>query len=161
MGSEMCIRDRVLSLRWRCPLPLPYPTPPTAPISSLFILFFSFYFFSSLERYIEASKTRIGSFASGDSEGADARANSARRTLVYVFDTCLRLLHPYMPFVTEALWQQLPREGEALIVAPWPKVGNKALPVDKAAISRCGGGVVVPGDEENRRRWHGEVWYTR
>ncbi|CAN0528799.1 unnamed protein product, partial [Laminaria digitata] len=96
----------------------------------------AFYFLFLQKRYIEASKTRIGFFASGDSEGADARANSARRTLVYVFDTCLRLLHPFMPFVTEALWQQLPREGEALMVAPWPKVGDIALPVDKAAISR-------------------------
>ena len=30
--------------------------------------------------------------------------------LVYVFDTCLRLLHPFMPYVTEILWQQLPRK---------------------------------------------------
>ena len=43
--------------------------------------------------------------------------------LVYVFDTCLRLLHPFMPFVTEALWQELPRaaaHGESLMAAPWP-----------------------------------------
>ena len=31
--------------------------------------------------------------------------------LVYVFDTCLRLLHPFMPYITEVLWQQLPHEG--------------------------------------------------
>jgi valyl-tRNA synthetase len=42
---------------------------------------------------------------------------------VYVLDGALRLLHPYMPFVTEALWQYLPHEGEALIVAAWPTAG--------------------------------------
>lgn len=56
---------------------------------------------------------------------------------MYVFDSCLRLLHPFMPFVTEALWQQLPRAGEALIVAPWPKVEEDALAVDTQAIERC------------------------
>lgn len=90
------------------------------------------------KRYIEASKTRIGSFAAGqEAEDAEARARSSRRTLVYVFDTCLRLLHPFMPFVTEALWQQLPRRGEALMVAPWPKVDDMPLAVDESAINRC------------------------
>ncbi|CAM9720753.1 unnamed protein product [Ectocarpus fasciculatus] len=87
--------------------------------------------------YIEASKTRIGSFAAAaDGEEGEARARSSRRTLVYVFDTCLRLLHPFMPFVTEALWQQLPRTGEALMVAPWPKVDDAPLAVDELAIRR-------------------------
>ena len=45
----------------------------------------------------------------------------ARKVLVYVFDSCLRLLHPYMPYITEVLWQQLPHKGDALIVAPWPQ----------------------------------------
>jgi len=43
--------------------------------------------------------------------------------LLHVLETALRLLHPYMPFVTEAIWQALPeatKEGDALIVAPWP-----------------------------------------
>lgn len=42
-----------------------------------------------------------------------------------------------MPFVTEALWQQLPRQGEALMVAPWPKVEEEVLAVDAKAIARC------------------------
>lgn len=46
---------------------------------------------------------------------------AARRVLVYVFDTCLRLLHPFMPFVTEILWQQLPHLGPSIMVAPWPQ----------------------------------------
>ena len=34
----------------------------------------------------------------------------------------MRLLHPFMPFVTEEIWQQLPHEGESITVAPWPQV---------------------------------------
>lgn len=103
-------------------------------------------------RYIEASKTRIGSFAAAAAEGdqeaeaeAEARARSSRRTLVYVFDTCLRLLHPFMPFITEALWQQLPRKGDALMVAPWPKVDDTPLAVDQSAIDRWVRGVHIGG----------------
>ena len=47
--------------------------------------------------------------------GADARAQAtARRVLVYVLERCLRLLHPFMPFVTEAAWQHLPHTDDAL-----------------------------------------------
>ena len=66
--------------------------------------------------YIEMSKVRL--------YGDDIREqNAARQVLVYVLERSLRLLHPFMPFVTEALWQVLPHEGPALIVAPWPKEG--------------------------------------
>jgi valyl-tRNA synthetase len=42
--------------------------------------------------------------------------------LVYVLDQTLRLLHPFMPFITEEIWQSLPHAGDALIVAQWPQV---------------------------------------
>lgn len=45
---------------------------------------------------------------------------STQRTLLYVLDNCLRLLHPYMPFVTEELWSHIPHEGTALMLAKWP-----------------------------------------
>jgi valyl-tRNA synthetase len=67
--------------------------------------------------YIEASKVRLYE--------QHADKNVPRAVLLRVLETSLRLLHPYMPFVTEALWQALPegvREGDALIVAPWPEV---------------------------------------
>ncbi|MBC7314894.1 MAG: class I tRNA ligase family protein [Chloroflexi bacterium] len=51
-----------------------------------------------------------------------------------MLEGCLRLLHPYMPFVTEALWQYLPHQGEALIIAPWPQAGA----VDEEAESLMG-----------------------
>src|SRR5262249_40356870 len=46
-----------------------------------------------------------------------------RGLLLGTLDTSLRLLHPFIPFVTEEIWQRLPRHGEALIVAPWPEAG--------------------------------------
>jgi valyl-tRNA synthetase len=67
--------------------------------------------------YIEIAKIRL--------YGADARAQAtARRVLVYVLERTLRLLHPYMPFVTEATWQHLPHQDESLAVGPWPSAGN-------------------------------------
>ena len=64
--------------------------------------------------YIELTKARLYS------EDAD-RKQTAISVLVYVLDQVLRLLHPFMPFITEEIWQSLPHEGEALIVAKWPE----------------------------------------
>ncbi|HJQ25043.1 MAG TPA: valine--tRNA ligase [Blastocatellia bacterium] len=65
--------------------------------------------------YIEFSKTQ---FAAKE-ETAEVRA--ARNRIVYVLETSLRLLHPLMPFITEELWQRLPHQGEAIMVAAWPE----------------------------------------
>ena len=64
--------------------------------------------------YIELTKARLYA----DDEG---RKQTALSVLVYVLDQMLRLLHPFMPFITEEIWQSLPHEGEALIVAKWPE----------------------------------------
>ena len=64
--------------------------------------------------YIELTKARLYS------EDAD-RKQTAIRVLVYVLDQILRLLHPFMPFITEEIWQTIPHEGNALIVAKWPE----------------------------------------
>ncbi len=64
--------------------------------------------------YIELTKARLYS----DDE---AQKNTALQVLVYVLDQTLRLLHPFMPFITEEIWQSLPHDEEALIVAKWPE----------------------------------------
>ena len=69
--------------------------------------------------YIELTKARLYS------EEAD-RKQTALQVLVYVLDQTLRLLHPFMPYITEEIWQSLPHEGKALIVAQWP-VTSEAL----------------------------------
>lgn len=64
--------------------------------------------------YIEICKSRLN----GDDEKA---ADTARAVLIYVFTGTLALLHPFMPFITEEIWQSLPHNGEALMVADWPR----------------------------------------
>src|SRR5699024_9293651 len=51
---------------------------------------------------------------------------TTRSVLAHVLDQTLRMLHPYMPFITEEIWQQLPHEGDSITVASWPVV-NKAF----------------------------------
>ena len=63
--------------------------------------------------YIELTKARLY----GDDE---SRKQTAIQVLVYVLDQILRLLHPFMPFITEEIWQSLPHEGDSLMIAQWP-----------------------------------------
>ena len=54
--------------------------------------------------------------------GEDEEAKKTTRSvLAYVLDNTLRLLHPFMPFITEEIWQHLPHEGESITVAAWPE----------------------------------------
>lgn len=64
--------------------------------------------------YIELAKIRMN----GEDEDSAA---SARQVLVWVLSSTLKLLHPFMPYITEEIWQTLPHEGEALVIASWPK----------------------------------------
>ena len=63
--------------------------------------------------FIEIAKPRLNS---GDAEQAD----TARRVLVYVLDKALKLLHPFMPFITEELYQALPGSAETIMTQSWP-----------------------------------------
>lgn len=47
---------------------------------------------------------------------------TALSNLMYVFKTCLELLHPFMPFITEELWQRLPHSGKSIMITSWPKI---------------------------------------
>ena len=57
-------------------------------------------------------------------EDAVARAVT-QRTLVESLEVTLRLLHPFMPFLSEEIWQRLPHAGESIMIAPFPKAGRK------------------------------------
>lgn len=76
---------------------------------------YDFFWSDFADWYIEASKTRL--YKNEDSPPA----TFAQSVLLYVFDNVLRLLHPFMPFVTEELWQGIHGRKDALIVAAWPK----------------------------------------
>jgi valyl-tRNA synthetase len=56
--------------------------------------------------------------------GDGAARRQAQETLVTVLETTLRLLHPFMPFITEEIWQRLPEHGESIMLAPYPKVAR-------------------------------------
>ncbi len=67
--------------------------------------------------FVEVSKIPL--------QAAGEAAERARQVLWFVLEGTLRALHPFMPFITEEVWQQLPRTGEALIVAGWPKADRQ------------------------------------
>ena len=69
--------------------------------------------------YIELTKPRL----MGDDKDS---AIGAQKVLLYVLTEILKLLHPFMPFITEEIWQALPHDGEALMIAEYPKY-NPAL----------------------------------
>ncbi len=62
--------------------------------------------------YIELAKTRL--MAGGET------AMDAKRVLCYVLSNTLKLLHPFMPFITEEIWQSLPHDGESIMISDWP-----------------------------------------
>ena len=64
--------------------------------------------------YIELTKTRL----SGEDETAKL---AAENVLCYVLLRILELLHPFMPFITETIWQALPHEGPSVMVSAWPE----------------------------------------
>ena len=78
--------------------------------------------------YIELTKA---SLYSEDTQ----RKENAQRVLVYVLDQLLRLLHPFMPFITEEIWQAIPHEGDTLICAQWPEYREDlCFPEQEAAM---------------------------
>ncbi|MFR7485101.1 MAG: valine--tRNA ligase [Acutalibacter sp.] len=80
--------------------------------------------------YIELAKRPL----SGEDQ---AVAQNTRQVLVWVLTHTLALLHPFMPFVTEEIWQSLPHDGEALIVAPWPQYEEgHAFPQTEAEMKK-------------------------
>jgi len=81
--------------------------------------------------YIEISKTRMKD---------PVTALQARRVLVYVWDRCMRLLHPFMPFLTEALWQLAPHKGDSIMTSSWPLLedSSSANVIDAEAVASFG-----------------------
>ncbi|MEZ4563421.1 MAG: valine--tRNA ligase [Thermomicrobiales bacterium] len=69
--------------------------------------------------YIEAAKVRL--------RGTPQEQQVVAQTLAYTMERSIRLLHPFMPFITEALWQEMPHVGESVMVAPWPEPNSRDL----------------------------------
>ena len=80
--------------------------------------------------YIELTKTRLYS------ENEKSKL-AAQKVLVYVLDQTLRLLHPFMPFITEEIWQAIPHAGKFLISAEWPVYREEfAFGAEEAAMEQ-------------------------
>ncbi len=78
--------------------------------------------------YIELVKPRLY-----DTESASNK--TAQYVLSYVLSNTLKLLHPFMPFITEEIWQSLPHDGESIVIAPWPKKDEKlSFPKESAQM---------------------------
>ena len=80
--------------------------------------------------YIEIAKIRLN----GDNEEGK---NTAKAVLVYVMSNTLKLLHPFMPFITEEIWLALPHDGESIMISEWCKY-DEALnfPIEEEAMNR-------------------------
>ncbi|PKR82807.1 valine--tRNA ligase [Heyndrickxia camelliae] len=75
--------------------------------------------------YIEMAKLPLY----GEDEAAK---KTTRSILAFVLDHTMRLLHPFMPFITEEIWQNLPHKGESITTASWPQI-NLEFHDEKAA----------------------------
>ncbi len=80
--------------------------------------------------YIEIAKIRLN----GDNEEGK---KTAKAVLVYVMSNTLKLLHPFMPFITEEIWLALPHDGESVMISQWPEY-DEALnfSVEEEAMER-------------------------
>ncbi len=79
---------------------------------------YDFIWDSYCDWYIELIKPRLN--------GDDKELNlSAQKVMLYVLTEILKLLHPFMPFITEEIWQALPHEGEALMIERYPEFTEK------------------------------------
>jgi len=78
-------------------------------------LLYEFIWSEFCDWYIELSKPRLY-----DKENRPARA-TAQSVLLEVLEGTMRLLHPFMPFLTEEIWQHLPLEGESIMRQSWPE----------------------------------------
>ena len=88
---------------------------------------YEFFYNEFADWYVEVSKTR---------SGEDVEVS--QRALAYAFEVCLKLIHPFMPHVTEFLWQKLYNgagdETAALMAAPYPALEGAALASDEDAV---------------------------
>ena len=84
---------------------------------------------SFMTLYGANSATGILSSSPGCMMREDGRGNG----LVYLTDVLsntLKLLHPFMPFITEEIWQHLPHEGESIMISPWPELDQDEVDLE-------------------------------
>lgn len=75
---------------------------------------YDFFWHQFCDWYLELSKPGIATL-------------QTQWTLCQVLDSSLKLMHPFMPFITEEIWQKIPHEGKSIMLSSWPKVDKKWL----------------------------------
>ncbi len=75
---------------------------------------YDFFWHQFCDWYLELAKPNI-------------RSKETQWTLCTVFERTLKLLHPFMPFITEEIWQKFPHEGESIMISPWPQQDKKTI----------------------------------
>ena len=91
---------------------------------------YDFIWTSYCDWYIELCKARL------QSEGETAQ--NARQVLIYVLDKILKLLHPFMPFITEEIFCTLQSEEETIMLSKWPEYKEEwNFPAEESAIEHC------------------------
>ncbi len=89
---------------------------------------YDFIWDSYCDWFIELCKPRLNS----DNAAANV---SAQKVLLYVLTEILKLLHPFMPFITEEIWQSLPHEGDALMMDSYPVFKTElSFPEDESSF---------------------------
>ncbi|MDP2211230.1 MAG: valine--tRNA ligase [Candidatus Aquicultor sp.] len=84
-------------------------------------LIYDFFWSDYADWYIELAKPRLY-------QKEDPRQRLvAQNLLVEIMDVTLRLLHPFMPFITEEIWQKFPGTGESIVIAPWPRMDGSRI----------------------------------
>ncbi len=91
---------------------------------------YDFIWDSYCDWYIELTKSRLNG-------GDEAARTQAQQVLCWVLTETLKLLHPFMPFITEEIWQALPHDGDFLMLQSWPEYrADFSFPAEERAMER-------------------------
>ncbi|MDI6816801.1 MAG: valine--tRNA ligase [Actinomycetota bacterium] len=87
-------------------------------------LIYDFFWSDYADWYIELAKPRLYQ------EENPRQRLVAQNLLVEIMDVTLRLLHPFMPFITEEIWQKFPGTGESIVIASWPRMDGSRIDME-------------------------------
>jgi valyl-tRNA synthetase len=70
--------------------------------------------------YLEIAKVQLNALKDSNEAAAAKKKHLIQATLAFVLECSLRLMHPFLPFITEEIWQKLPHNGDTIMTAPYP-----------------------------------------
>lgn len=127
--GELTLADRWILSRYACTIEKGTEALDRFDLGETGRLLFEFIWNEFCDWYIELTKPRLY-----DKEDVLAR-HTAQSILLEVLEGTLRLLHPFMPFLTEEIWQNLPAQGASIMIQPWPAVPEYQDSVAEASMA--------------------------